>query len=62
MPGYSPLYRMEVWEGELPEDEQVLLEVRKWLDGDRERGEALAEAVSRSEVGAGNLRELIRLL
>ena len=64
MPGYSPLYRMEVWDGDLPEEEQVLLEVQKWLDGNQEKGEALAEAMSESgsEIGTEDLLSLIRTL
>lgn len=64
MPGYSVLYRMEVWDGDLLENEQVLLEVQKWLDGDREKGEALAEAMSgpRSKIGTEDLLDLIRTL
>ena len=64
MPGYSPLYCMEVWDGDLPEEEQVLLEVQKWLDGNQEKGEALAEAMSESgsEIGTEDLLDLIRTL
>lgn len=45
MPGYSPLYRMELYEGTLPEDEQLIGEVRDWLRGDAERGRQLSEAL-----------------
>lgn len=54
--------RMELWDGDLPEEERVLLDVKERLSERQEKGDALAEAVSTSEVGAENLRDLIRLL
>jgi len=45
MPGYSPLYRMELYEGTLPEDEQLIDEVRGWLRGDAAKGKQLSEAL-----------------
>ena len=56
----SVLYRMEVWDGDLPEDEQVLLEVQKWLGGDQKKGEALAEALS--GLGTEDLLDFIKTL
>ena len=57
-PGYSVLYRAEVYDGELPEDERILKEVGDWIAGDAERGKALSDAVSHG-MDDGQLREFM---
>lgn len=39
--GFSPLYRMTVFHGQLPEEERFLELVSRYLNGDEERGAAL---------------------
>lgn len=57
-PGYSVLYRAEVYDGELPEDEQILKEVSDWIGSDAEKGKALSDAVSLG-MDDGQLREFM---
>lgn len=58
VPGYSTLYRMELYEGPLPEDEQFLGEVRDWLQGDPEKGRRLNEAL-RLDMSAEEIRSFM---
>lgn len=58
MPGYSVLYRLEVFKGELPEDEAILREVQEWLDGDPEKGKLLDEALE-FDMTADEIRRFI---
>lgn len=51
MPGYSTLYRAETYNGELPEGEQVLKDVHRWIAGDRARAKMLDEALTEADDG-----------
>lgn len=61
MPGYSPLYRAETYEGELPEDERILEDVRRWVDGDPAKAKRLDDALMETGEGMsdGALRAFI---
>lgn len=39
--GFSPLYRMETFHGQLPEEERLLEKVSRYINGDESRGAAL---------------------
>lgn len=57
----SPLYRMEKHTGELLEDEMILPEVQKYLDGDKEKGRVLWTKINSEEnVTTEKLREILR--
>ena len=58
MPGYSPLYRMDLYEGPLPEDERLIGEARDWLQGDVEKGRQLSEALM-CEMSSDEIREFM---
>lgn len=58
MPGYSMLYRLEVFEGELSEGEAILREVQEWLDGDPEKGKLLDEAL-KFDMTADEIRQFM---
>lgn len=58
MPGYSPLYHMELHQGPLPEDEQLIEEVQNWLQKDLERGKLLCEAM-RCDMTEDEIRSFI---
>ena len=45
MPGYSALYKAEVYDGSLPFDEEILREVSDWMDGETRKGKLLAQAL-----------------
>lgn len=41
----SPLYRAEVFSGELPENEEVLKEISEYVRGDEDKGRALCDFI-----------------
>ena len=57
-PGYSLLYRLETYEGDLPENERILLEVQRWIGGDPEKGKMLDEALG-SDMTAEEIRRFM---
>lgn len=45
-PGFSPLYRLASFKGKLPEEERLLEEVCRYIDGDEKKGNLLWRFVS----------------
>ena len=60
-PMLSPLYRMTVWEGDLPEEEgEILKKVQKYLQGDVRRGEELDHfCLERNGVSTEELKGIV---
>ena len=58
IPGYSVLYHLEAFKGELSEDELILREVQEWLGSDPVKGKLLDEAL-KLDMTADEIRQFM---